>query len=454
MAQTAGAGPASTEAPVSLNLSDIQRAAIYPRPSPYAGVYILLRIDERRAGRELLQQLMPSLAPATDLPHPDDQAWIGVALTFQGLKALGVPQSSLDSFPAEFQQGMAARAAELGDVGESAPEHWEPPLGSPSVHVAIAGLGRDAAHVNAMIDRARAVYEKLPGVKAIWRQECYSLPNGRTSFGFKDGIGQPAIEGSGVPGTNANEAPVKAGEFILGYANELGGVAPMPSPDPLGRHGTYLVFRKLHTRVAAFRNYVRSKSSNPADAELLAAKFVGRWPSGAPLALAPEKDDPELGADAARNNAFSYQADDPKGLKCPLGAHARRMNARDADIVGVPRLHRLIRRSTSYGPMLPEGVVEDDGIDRGIVFVAVGASLERQFEFVKTEWVNDGVFIGAPGEKDPLVGPNDGSSQFTVPQEPIRRRFADLPPFVITRGGEYCFVPSMTALRWLAALDT
>ena len=82
----------------------------------------------------------------------------------------------------------------------------------------------------------------------------------------------------------------------------------------------------------------------------------------------------------------------------------------------------MIRRGTSYGPMLPEGVLEDDGADRGIIFVFAGAHLERQFEFVKTQWLNDGIFIGVPSEKDPLVGPNDGSGTFTIPQRPIRRR--------------------------------
>ena len=98
--------------------------------------------------------------------------------------------------------------------------------------------------------------------------------------------------------------------------------------------------------------------------------------------------------------------------------------------------------------------MEDDGVDRGIVFVCIGASLDRQFEFVKTEWVNGGLFIGALGEKDPLVGPNDGSGQFTVPQVPIRRRLPDLPAIVVTRGGEYCFAPGVKALQWLAALNT
>jgi len=93
-------------------------------------------------------------------------------------------------------------------------------------------------------------------------------------------------------------------------------------------------------------------------------------------------------------------------------------------------------------------------LDRGIVFVFAGAHLRRQFEFVKTQWLNDGIFIGAPAEKDPLVGPNDGTDGFTIPERPIRRRLQNLPPFVITRGGEYCFAPGLRAMRWLAELES
>ncbi len=146
--------------------------------------------------------------------------------------------------------------------------------------------------------------------------------------------------------------------------------------------------------------------------------------------------------------------DDPRGLKCPFGAHARRMNPRDSVVVGEVRLHRMIRRGTSYGPPLPAGVLEDDGAERGLMFAFVGAHIARQFEFVQTQWVNDGRFIGAPSEKDPLIAPNDGSGQFTIPQQPIRRHMQGLPAFVVNRGGEYCFMPGLRALRWLADLDT
>src|SRR4051794_40394621 len=441
---------------VPLELDDIQSGALHERPSPYVGAYLLLRIDERAAGRELvrrLSRLVDSGRPSSD---PTQDAWITAAFTYPGLQALGVPQSSLDSFAPEFREGMAARASHLGDVGESSPEHWEQPLGSSDVHVALAALSPDRALLEAVVERARQAQQELAGVEVIWRQDCYQLPTGGTSFGFKDGIGQPAVEGSGRPPTNPQEKPLKAGEIVLGYPDETGELPPMPTPAVLGRNGTYVVVRKLHTRVAAYRQYLRTKAATRADEALLGAKMVGRWQSGAPLALSPDSDDPELGADPKRNNDFLY-AEDPRGFKCPAGAHARRANPRDAldrDGSVDVRLHRMIRRGTSYGPMLPEGVLEDDGADRGIVFVFAGAHLKRQFEFVKTQWLNDGIFIGAPAEKDPLVGQGDGTGTFTIPRTPIRRRLPEVPPFVVTRGGEYCFAPGLRALRWLADLDT
>lgn len=437
-----------------LELADIQSGALHPRPSPYAGTYILLRIDERRAGREVLQRMIPAVAPATDPAHAGQDAWLSVALTFQGLKALGVPQDSLDSFPLEFQQGMASRAAKLGDVGESAPANWEKPLGTAEVHLGISALSPDKARLERVLAQAQKTYEKMSGISVIWRLDCFALPTEKEAFGFKDGISHPAVEGSGVPGSNHKEPPLKAGEFFLGYRDETGDYPPMPRPEVLGRNGTYVVFRKLHQRVAAFRRYLKANSSSPAEEALLGAKMLGRWQSGAPLALCPLRDDPELGADPKRNNDFLFNDDDPKGLKTPPGSHIRRMNPRDSVITGVTRLHRMIRRGTSYGPLLPDGVLEDDGADRGLAFIFVGARLDRQFEFVQTEWLKDSRFFGVGGEADPIAGPHDGTGLFTIPKQPIRRRLQGLPRFVTTRGGEYFFAPGLRALRWLAEMDT
>ena len=434
-----------------LELEDIQSGVLRPRPTPYVATYIGFRIDDRKTGRALMGRISQAVTSAANPTSPLADTWVSVAITYQGLKALGVPQSSLESFSWEFRQGMAARASELGDTGESAPEKWEQPLGSSDLHVVLVAVAPDEQRLEGALERAREAYRKMAGIEAIWRQNCYALPTETEPFGFRDGISHPAIEGSGIAGTNPQERPLRAGEFVLGYTDELGGVQKT-EPEILGRNGTYVVFRKLHQRVAAFRQYLKTNSSNVDEEELLAAKMMGRWRSGAPLALCPFHDNAELGADPRRNNDFLFEADDPAGFKTPGGSHIRRCNPRDAAIAGVARIHRMIRRGTAYGPPLPEGIMVDDGADRGLMFAFVGAHIGRQFEFVQSQWINDGVFFGAGTDKDPIVGSNEVS--FTLPRKPVRKRLQGIPNFVVTRGGEYCFMPGLRALRWLAELET
>ncbi|WP_240360225.1 Dyp-type peroxidase [Pyxidicoccus caerfyrddinensis] len=432
-----------------LELADIQAGVVRPRPTPYAATYVFLRIDERAAGREVLGRLGEVVASAADPERLEGRAWVSVALTYWGLEALGLPPESLRSFSWELQQGMVARASALGDTGENSPEHWERPLGSSDVHIVVVALGPNRKLLDGELARARKAFETLPGVTPVWRQDCHALPTETEPFGFRDGISHPAIEGSGIPGTNPHEPPLKPGEFVLGYPDELGGIGPLPQPEVLGRNGSYAVFRKLHQRVAAFRRYLRENAAGAGEEEWLAAKMMGRWRSGAPLALCPAADDPTLGADRARNNAFQY-ADDSTGYKTPAGSHIRRMNPRDTPVAGVVRLHRMIRRGTAYGPALPEGVLEDDGVDRGLMFAFIGAHLGRQFEFVQSEWVNAGTSLGLGDTRCPVTGPNAGAGAFSIPRRPIPKRLRGLPQFVVTRGGEYCFMPGLRALRWLA----
>jgi len=441
----------STTIPV-LELDDIQSGVLRPRPAPYVATYIAFRIDDLKAGQQLMQNIAKVVTSAANPSSPTADTSVSVALTYQGLKALGVPDKSLESFSWEFRQGMAARAKDLGDVGESNPENWEKPLGSAEVHVILVAVSPDAPSLDAALAPARKTYEGMKGVVGIWRQDCHALPNEKEPFGFKDGISHPAIEGSGIPGTNPKERPLKAGEFVLGYTDEMGGITKT-EPESLGRNGTYIVFRKLHQRVADFRKYLKANANSEMDEELLAAKMMGRWRSGAPLALCPLHDNPELGVDSKRNNDFLFQQDDAAGLKTPSGSHIRRANPRDAEIAGVARIHRMIRRGTAYGPLLPEGVLDDDGVDRGLMFTFVGAHIGRQFEFVQSQWINDGIFIGANKDKDPMVGSTQPGESFSVPRRPVRRRLQGMPRFVVTRGGEYGFMPGIRALRWLAGLE-
>ena len=438
----------------TLDLSDIQATVLRPRPSPYRGEYVILRVDDAAQGREMLRRIIPHVAPADEHWAPAFPGWLGIAFTYQGLRALGIPHSSLDSFPQEFREGMAARASILNDLDSNAPANWEHPFGTADFHVALAIYSSDDKDLEMLLERARQSHHDLPKITVVYRLKFTELPGGRNPFGYKDGLHNPHVEGSGMPAHSRFETSVKAGEFIMGYADNLGEIATNPVPEALRRNGTFLAFRKFHLHVAAFRRYLREQASSPDEEELIAAKMVGRWRSGAPLVLAPERDDPKLGGDSKRNNDFCYEAD-LQGLKCPFSAHIRRVNPRDSlksDLVAT-NLHYFLRRGTNFGPPLPEGILEDDGAERGAVFLLIGAHLRRQFEFVQSQWVTDGNFISHGAEQDPIIGNNNGEGIFTIPKRPVRRRLRGLPHFVVVRGGEYCFMPGLRALKWLAGLD-
>ena len=281
-------------------------------------------------------------------------------------------------------------------------------------------------------------------------------PGSRNSLGYKDLIGQPAIEGSGVDPLPGQGRPIKAGEFILGYPGEAGVALPMPQPDMLGRNGTFMGIRKYQSRVGAFNRFLQANAQTATERELLAAKLVGRWRSGAPLTLPPAHDDPALGEDPQRNNAFTY-ANDPQGRQAPFSAHMRRLNPRDTDLAVLTdvSLHRVIRRGTTYGAPYDSNAtsVHDDEVPRGIYFIFLSAKAMETIEFLQREWINNSNFMSLGDERDPIVGlQEDGPATFTIPREPVRHRLHGIDTFTVLRGGEYLFMPSLSALRWLADL--
>jgi Dyp-type peroxidase family len=269
-------------------------------------------------------------------------------------------------------------------------------------------------------------------------------------FGYRDRLSQPVIAGSGEDATAGSGPPLKAGEFILGYPDEEGVVADAPTPEVLARNGTYMAYRRLREHVGAFRAFLRHNADTPEEQELLAAKLMGRWRSGAPLVLSPERDDPELGGDLRRNNDFNYAAMDPRGYAAPVGSHARRMNPRDT--VANMNRRRMIRRGATYGPAVPEGAPDDDQ-DRGIAAFIICASLVRQFEFAQNAWVNDENFKDLGSERDPIIGTQDGTLDFKIPKRPIRKVIRGLPAFTTVVGGGYFFLPGLRALRFLAGAE-
>jgi deferrochelatase/peroxidase EfeB len=439
----------------AVDLHDVQATVLRHRPEPYFGTHVFLHINDAHGGREFLRRLAPHMGSAADWWKAED-AWIAVAISYPGLVALGVPEDSLRSFPEAFREGMAARAEKLRDLGANDPKDWERPFGSGQVHIQVSVVSPTEDKWRRTMETARQQYQGFSGVTVLLSQDFGAQPGSLNSLGYKDGIGQPAIEGSGVEPLPGQGRPIKAGEFILGYPGEAGVPLAMPQPDVLGRNGTYVGLRKYQSRVGAFNRFLRGNAQTGEERELLAAKLVGRWRSGAPLTLAPTEDDAALGEDPQRNNDFIY-ANDLQGKQVPLGCHMRRMNPRDTKmpVLTDVNIHRIIRRSTTYGaPYDPNAISEhDDETARGIYFLFISAKAMNTLEFLQQEWINDGTFMNLGNERDPLVGQQEERATFTIAKDPVRRRIHGIETFNVLRGGEYLFMPSLSALGWLAGLN-
>ena len=437
---------------VSLALDDIQALILRARPEPYVGMHAMLHIEDAEGGRDLVARLanhVPSAADWTD----DMTAWTGVAISHEGLKALGVPTQSLASFPMPFQQGMAARALQLEDHGINAPENWDAIFTPGQCHVALTIYARDEAELDKAIDTATAELNRSHGVALLGTHRFGADADAKNPFGYRDSISQPTVAGAGVEPQPGQERAIAPGEFILGENSETGTPLGMPEPSVLGRNGSYVVLRKFESRVGAFNDYLKSQAPDNADQDRIGAKMFGRWRSGAPLVLSPEHDDESLGADPARNNDFDFSGD-PHGLMCPHSSHMRRLNPRDSalTIMTDVNIHRIIRRSSTYGPKWSRDVIAADDAkrDRGIFFIFISARAFDTIEFMQQEWINGGNFIDLGDERDPIVGLHDAETQgFTIPQEPARKRLNGITSFNRMAGGEYMFMPSLSALRWL-----
>lgn len=436
-----------------LELDDIQHILLTRTPA-LNGLYAFLSFHQAAGGRAWLSAMLERVESAAEVQASveREKRWVTVAVTWNGLRALGVDEASLDSFPEAFKQGMVARASILGDSGESHPNNWIDGLARSDLHAIAILFARDAPER----ERCQAEHDELvarcEGVEVISTLELEATPPfdyAHDHFGYRDRLSQPVIEGSGDVPTPGSGAPLKAGEFILGYLDEFGLSENLPQPEVLSRNGSYMAYRRMQEHVGRFRDFLREHGETHDDQELLAAKLMGRWRSGAPLVLAPERDDPALGADLQRNNDFNYKEMDPIGYAVPLGAHARRMNPRDT-AASINR-RRMIRRGATYGPHLPEDAAED-GADRGIAAFIICASLVRQFEFAQNVWTNDSHFHELGNEHDPIIGNQDGTLEFTIPKRPIRKKILGLPAFTTLRGGAYFFLPGLKALRYLASL--
>jgi Dyp-type peroxidase family len=435
-----------------LELDDIQHILLTRTPA-LTGHYEFVSFRDPAAGRTWVSALLDKVQSAADVEATvaSSKRWVTLAFTWNGLRALGLDETSLASFPEEFKQGMVARAEMLGDTGANHPDHWVGGLASPDLHAIAILFAKDGAERVRCLSEHRKLLARCPGVEVLSSLELEATPPfgyAHDHFGFRDRLSQPVMEGSGETPTPGSGAPLKPGEFILGYPDEDGPPVLQPQPEILSRNGSYMAYRRLEEHVGAFRDFLRQHGQTAEEQELIAAKLMGRWRSGAPLVLAPDKDDPALGADMQRNNDFNFKEMDPQGYAMPLGSHCRRMNPRDT--AHNMNRRRMIRRGATYGPPLPEDA-PDDGVERGIAAFVICGSLIRQFEFAQNVWINDRNFHELGNERDPIIGTQDGTLEYKIPKRPIRKRITGLPSFTSVRGGAYFFLPGLRALKYLAA---
>jgi Dyp-type peroxidase family len=436
-----------------LEFDDIQYILLTRAPA-ITGRYEFLSFRNSAGGRAWLGAILETVHSVQQARGSieKDYRWVSVAFTWSGLRALDVDEASLATFPEEFKQGMVARAEVLGDTGANHPENWLGGLASPDLHAIVILFARDVAERQRCEAEHQRLVAQCDGVEVLSSLDLEATPPfdyAHDHFGYRDRMSQPVIEGSGDEPTPGSGAPLKAGEFILGYPDEAGPSVNQPQPEILARNGGYMAYRRLQEHVGAFRNFLRRNGQTREEQELLAAKLMGRWRSGAPLVLAPDRDDPALGADSQRQNDFNYKQMDPHGYAVPLGSHIRRMNPRDT--AANMNRRRMIRRGGTYGPYLPEDAPED-GVERGIAAFVICASLIRQFEFAQNVWANDRNFHELGNERDPIIGNQDGTLEYKIPKRPIRKKITGLPAFTTVRGGAYFFLPGLKALRYLASL--
>ncbi len=451
---------------MKLDLTDIQGNILRAYAFPFAR-YIFLNITNQQQGKEFLKAIIPEITNSEVWLEEKPLSTLNIGLSRTALTALNVPTASIKSFPVEFLEGMAKRANALGDVADSAPDNWDEVWHNRvDLWISINALTAEDREIKYKL--LEELIEKTKGVEILASQNTQALtiegvPTNKEHFGYSDGFAQPDFEGShsyNTPGDGKISGKgkwkdLKNGEFLLGYPNEAQEYGNLPSPMILAKNGSFMVYRKLEQNVNAFRNYIDEWGQRyPGGKEKLMAKFMGRWRDGTPLVISPDKMDPDLAADHERNNDFTYH-DDMQGAKCPLGAHIRRANPRDSLLFNgkLPTRRRILRRGMPYGDYVPEGESANND-ERGIVFMALNSSISRQFEFVQQQWLNYGNDFHLGEDSDPVLGNRPKPGRFIIPGKDEKNLpfiCADMQTFITLKGGDYFFIPSITALRQLSA---
>ena len=449
---------------VASALMEVQGNVLIPFPQDHQA-FLLLNFEHAAVPARWLAGIAPKVTLTADLrPAPGSDEYVGVCcgigLTAAGILAISDEAGAgLAPFFA-FRQGAAGRAPALRDRGPSGPDDWV--FGGPSVpdvHAILHLAASDAASLNAGITWHKS-WANHVGIQVVYRQDCAKLTGALADcehFGFRDGLSQPYVwrdEAADAASTTSDrDRSVPVGEFVLGQLrageSEHPRAARLVCPDWM-LNGSFQVIRRLNQDVMGWRRQIdrlwhELGASDSLTRELIAAKLIGRWPSGTPLATAPDRD-----TGGATDAPFDFDGD-REGFVTPRFAHIRKMLPR---ISGFHERdwRRIIRRGVPFGPPWTEAEQSGpDAPERGLLLVAYMADIDEQFEFLVRSWANDPDFAEAGDGPDPVIGRADAPAV-------LRRRGAPACPLrldqhVTTTGGVYAFVPAASGLRWLAGLD-
>ncbi|HSB93745.1 MAG TPA: hypothetical protein VLC28_11520 [Flavitalea sp.] len=487
-----------------LELDDIQGYIIRGYAHLQYSRFVILKITGAGSARQWLGTIVDDITPAT---HVHDKSKLSntslnIAFTSAGLAKLGMEKDNVDSFNLEFREGMVTphRQRILGDFGASDPAHWNWGNNSDdSTHLVLMIFGRNKETCLDYYEKLKQQYTNH-GLQEHRRFDGQTLPKNKEHFGFRDGISQPVIEGSGRQGAATNT--VKAGEFILGYKNEYkvfpdsplivkdqGNTNLLPADaagsglKDLGKNGSFLVIRQMQQHVDRFWNFMNNKTLNDdgtineLESTRLAAKMMGRWPGGAPLTKFADTDP----GNESDDNDFGYAKEDEEGLKCPIGSHLRRCNPRDSfeddsskKSVTLSNRHRIIRRARLYGdPFAGSPLNTTPKGEVGLLFNCFNSDISRQFELIAHTWANSTKTKNLYDDPDPIIGVIDYNfkdnladpprvfrqkvqevppQNFTIQSCPVNKTIKGLERFVTIRGGAYFFFPSITAIRYLSTI--
>jgi Dyp-type peroxidase family len=517
------------------NRSDIQGLITNGHQTLPAARFLLLKIIDPGIAKSHLSSIQSEITSAhqsrtSGIKNSGEKA-LQIAFTRTGLEKLLLPEDILATFPREFLEGMSycyqdpknpdrtikERSTLLGDVGTNAPENWHWGNADNPVDCILLLYAKNGELLNQLTTYAYP--GPSTGLMLAYTANTYQYKDSndiKEHFGFRDGISQPIIKGLHKSNETMDASQLlNPGEFILGHRNEYRSYSPGPfikhykgnkvlhsvegkqDLKDLGKNGTFLVFRQMEQHVERFWNFMYETSRENAPSQVdraikLAAKMVGRWPEGQPLATDHDQPKPHP---ANELNKFDYSDTDKYGLGCPFGAHIRRTNPRDMVHAGrgselsiqISNKHRMLRRGRIYGNPLDrafnipnmiemgkikqnelgygqaEGISAEESandkieIKRGVHFMCLVSDISRQFEFVQSVWGNTRTFGELNNEVDPIISPGyedplKSAADFTTPQVNIRNKYKAVPEFTNVVGGEYFFMPGITTLNYILDL--